>query len=138
MERVLGIDLGEARVGVAVSDELGLLAHPLETIDVRKTPLLPRIADLVRNRGIATVVVGVPRNMEGSRGPAAQKAQDFIDRLRSVVACPVIPWDERLSTVEARRGMREAGRKEKKQKHVIDQAAAQVILQGWLDSRACG
>jgi putative Holliday junction resolvase len=138
MERSLGIDLGDARVGVAISDELGMLAHPLETIKVAQTDPLLRVADLVRDRNIAAVVVGVARNMDGSIGPAAAKGREFIERLRTKVSCPVIAWDERMSTMEARRGMREAGRKEKHQKDVIDQAAAQVILQGWLDSRSCG
>jgi len=136
MKRILGIDTGDARVGVAISDELGMLAHPVETIVVAKTNPFDRIAALVTDRSIEKVVVGMPRNMDGSSGPAAEKAQAFIATLREKVPCPVLPWDERLTTVSAQRAMREAGRNAKSQRAVIDQAAAQVILQGWLDAVA--
>lgn len=138
MQPCLGIDLGDARVGVAISDSLGMLAHPVETIPVAKVAVLDRIANIVAERGVGTVVVGVPRNMDGSRGPAAEKAHDFIGQLRQKLTCPVVPWDERMSTLQAERALREAGRSAKRQREVIDQAAAQVILQSWLDSRPCG
>ena len=133
--RVLGIDLGEARVGVALSDDLGLLAHPLETIDVSRRDPCERIAELVGERQVEAIVVGVPRNMDGSFGPAALKARALIERLRKEVACEVIPWDERLTTVAAERALREAGRKAKEQRSVIDQVAAQILLQSWIDSQ---
>lgn len=135
MQRSLGIDLGEARVGVAISDELGMLAHPLETIAVAKSPPLARVAEIARSRSVGTVVVGVARNMDGSRGDSAQKGLAFIEELRPLVDCPVVAWDERLSTVQAARALREAGRSARQQKEMIDQAAAQVILQSWLDSQ---
>lgn len=135
IKRVLGIDPGEARVGVAVSDDLGMLAHPLETIHTAKTRPVMRIAELAAARGISTIVVGVPRNMDGTFGPAAEKAKAFIAELREAVSCPVLPWDERLTTVSAERALREAGRKAKDQRAVVDQAAAQIILQGWLDAQ---
>jgi putative Holliday junction resolvase len=122
---------------VAISDELGMLAHPLETIKVAHTRPEKRVAEIVADRKISSVIVGIAKNMDGSSGPAAEKANDFIVMLRGLVDCPVIAWDERLSTVQARRGMREAGRSEKQQREVIDQAAAAVILQSWLDSRTC-
>ncbi len=134
-KRFLGIDPGDARVGVAVSDDLGMLAHPLETITVRTTPPLQRIAALVAERDVVAVVVGVPRNMDGSFGPAAEKSKKFIEALRALVSCRVIPWDERLTTVSAERALREAGRNAKSQRKVVDQAAAQIILQSWLDSQ---
>jgi putative holliday junction resolvase len=137
MQRVLGVDVGEARVGLALSDELGMLAHPLETITVAKCPPVARVAELVQSRGVGTVVVGVARNMDGSRGDSARRGLDFIAELASRVGCPVIAWDERLSTVQAQRALREAGRSARKQRAVIDQAAAQIILQSWLDSRPC-
>jgi putative Holliday junction resolvase len=133
--RVLGIDPGEARVGVAVSDDLGMLAHPLETIDVSKLDPCDRIAALAAEKGACAVIVGVPRNMDGSFGPAAQKARALIEKLRLCVECNVIPWDERLTTVSAQRALREAGRKAKNQRSVIDQAAAQILLQSWIDSQ---
>jgi putative Holliday junction resolvase len=139
MSRSLGIDFGDARVGVAISDELNFLAHPLETIDVRRTEAIPRIAALAAERGVGTVVVGMPRNMDGSRGPAAEKAQKFADALQAALPdCRVVTWDERLTTVSAQRSLREAGRKAHEQRGVIDQAAAQVILQSWLDAQAGG
>ncbi len=134
--RVLGIDPGEARVGVAVSDDLGMLAHPLETIDVSRHDPCERIAELAVQRQARVIIVGVPRNMDGSFGPAAEKARALIERLRERVACQVIPWDERLTTVSAQRALRNAGRKAKDQRSVIDQVAAQILLQSWIDSQA--
>jgi putative holliday junction resolvase len=133
--RVLGIDLGEARVGVAISDDLGLLAHPLETIDATRRDPCDRVEELAREKQVDAIIVGVPRNMDGSFGPAALKARELIERLRERVSCNVIPWDERLTTVAAERALREAGRKAKQQRSVIDQAAAQILLQSWIDSQ---
>jgi putative Holliday junction resolvase len=135
IRRVLGIDPGEARVGVAVSDDLGILALPLETIDVCKTDPCARIVQIVAEKAVSTIIVGVPRNMNGSFGAAAKKAQDLIAKLRLLVECPVIGWDERLTTVSAQRALREAGRKAKAQRPVIDQVAAQILLQSWLDAQ---
>lgn len=135
---MLGIDSGDARVGVAISDELGFMAHPLETIHVKQMPALQRIRELVIEREIETVVVGLPRNMDGSHGPASEKAAAFAAELRATLPCKVVTWDERLTTVSAQRSLQEAGRKAKEQKHIIDQAAAQVILQSWLDAQAGG
>jgi len=136
-KRYLGIDPGDARVGVAISDELGMLAHPLETIPVASVDPISRIAALAAEKNIAAIVVGVPRNMDGTFGPAAEKSKVFIEKLRAQVSCRVVPWDERLTTVSAQRALQEAGRNAKKQRAVIDQAAAQILLQGWLDAQAC-
>lgn len=136
MARALGIDLGDARIGVAVSDELGMLAHPLETITVKSGRVLERIVHLATEKQAHTIVVGVPRNMNGTFGPAAEKAKAFIADLQKRVKCPVVAWDERLTTVSAQRSLQEAGRKAKDHRPVIDQVAAQIILQGWLDARA--
>jgi putative holliday junction resolvase len=133
--RVLGIDLGEARVGVALSDDLGLLAHPFETIDVSRRDPCERIAELAHEKQVEAIIVGLPRNMDGTFGPAALKAREVIERLRERVPCKVIPWDERWTTVAAERALREAGRKAKKQRSIIDQAAAQILLQSWIDSQ---
>ena len=139
MKRVLGIDSGDARVGVAISDELGFLAHPLETIDVRRTPVVPRIRELALERDAEAIVVGLPRNMDGSRGPAAEKATRLAEEIQTALPdLRVVTWDERLTTVSAQRSLREAGRKAHEQKKIIDQAAAQVILQSWLDAQAGG
>lgn len=135
MKRALGIDLGDARIGVALSDELGFLAHPLETLAVKEGKVAERIAQLAREKNATTIVVGMPRNMDGSFGPAATKAKTFIEQLSAIAPCPVVPWDERLSTVAAQRNLQEAGRKARDQKKIIDQVAAQIILQSWLDAQ---
>jgi putative Holliday junction resolvase len=135
MKKAIGIDPGDARIGVAGSDDLGLLAHPLETIPVANGKPVPRILEIAKARGAEAIIVGMPRNMDGSHGPAAEKARALINELRSGTNLPVIAWDERLTTVAAERSLRESGRNAKQQKSVIDQVAAQIILQSWLDSQ---
>jgi putative Holliday junction resolvase len=129
---VLGVDYGRARIGLAISDELGLLAHPLETVPAGKDAL-SRIAEIVSGRNVSHVVVGVPRRMSGERGPAAEEAEAFMEKLRRRVNCPVTGWDERLTTVAAQRALHDAGRNTRQSRRVIDQVAAQMILQGYLD-----
>jgi putative Holliday junction resolvase len=136
MTRALGLDHGDARIGVAISDELGMLAHPHSTIQVAEGDPIPKIAELVAKERIGTIVLGMPRNMDGSYGPAAEKVRAFAEQLRSAVACPIKLWDERMTTKAAQRGLHAAGRNVKQSREVIDQAAAQLILQGWLDSQA--
>ena len=134
MKRLLGIDLGQARVGLAISDELGMLAHPLETFPAENPKkLMERVAAIVRDRKIEQVVVGLPRNMDGSTGPAAEEALAFVEKLRPQLSCPVVTWDERLTTVAANRALHEAGRKTRTTRNHVDQVAAQMILQGYLD-----
>ena len=135
MNRAMGIDLGDARVGIAVSDDLGMLAHPVETIQVKAGRVVERILEIAQEKGTQTIVVGMPRNMDGSFGPAAQKTRDFIEALKSKTACRVVPWDERLTTVSAQRSLHEAGKNARAQKAMIDQVAAQILLQSWLDSQ---
>ena len=135
MNRAVGIDHGDARVGVAVSDELGMLAHPLETITVRETDPVKRVMEIVREKQAGVVVIGLPKNMDGTTGSAAEKARAFADKLRAG-GIEVRMWDERLSTVAAQRNLHEAGRNAKTSRAVIDQAAAQIILQGWLDAQS--
>jgi putative Holliday junction resolvase len=136
MTRALGIDHGDARIGLAISDELGMLAHPHSTLHVAEGDPIARIAALVEKEKIGQIVLGLPRNMNGTYGPAAEKVRAFADQLRAAVPCPVQLWDERLTSVAAQRGLHEAGRNTKQSRAVIDQAAAQLILQGWLDSQA--
>jgi putative Holliday junction resolvase len=131
---ILAVDLGRARIGLAISDELQLLAHPLETIPATKEAMA-RIAAIVRERKIDKVIVGVPRRMSGEIGAAATEALKFVEKLRAAVSCEVITWDERLSTVAANRALREAGRKTRDTRGVVDQVAAQIILQSYLDSQ---
>ena len=136
MTRALGIDLGEARIGLAISDELGMLAHPLETITVKAVDPLARIAEIVSRDKVTTIVLGLPRNMDGTYGPAAEKARAFAEKLRERTTCPIKMWDERLTTVAAQKSLHAAGKNTKQSRSIIDQAAAQLILQGWLDSQA--
>ena len=135
MKKAIGIDLGDARVGVAISDDLGMLAHPLETIPTKSSDVLKRVLALATERSAETIVVGMPRNMNGTFGPAAEKAKAFIEELRRETPIPVVSWDERMTTVSAQRALQEAGRNTRKQRPVIDQVAAQIILQSWLDSQ---
>ena len=132
MTPVLGIDFGRSRIGVAISDELRLLAHPLETIPAGKNPAR-RIAEIVRERKIEHVVVGLPRNMDGTFGAAASEAQKFVEELRALIPREITTWDERLTTVAAHRALREAGKKTRATRSYVDQVAAQMILQGYLD-----
>ena len=136
MTRSLGIDHGDARIGLAISDELGMLAHPHSTLQVAEGDPIPRIAALVEKEKIGTIILGLPRNMDGSYGPAAEKVRAFAEQLRAAVSCPVRTWDERMSTKAAQRGLHAAGKNMKDSRAVIDQAAAQFILQGWLDAQA--
>ena len=137
MKRALGIDLGEARIGVAVSDELGMLAHALETIVVKDTrDPIARIVQLAKEKDVSHIIIGLPKNMDGTTGPAAEKSRAFAEKLKEHLTCPIRLWDERLTTVAAQRYLHDAGRNVKQSRSVIDQVAAQIILQGWLDSQA--
>jgi putative holliday junction resolvase len=136
MIRAIGLDHGDARIGVAISDELGMLAHPLETIHLKEGDPLLRIRQIVDANKIGMIILGLPRNMDGTYGPAAEKVRVFADQLKAAVACPVKLWDERMTTKAAQRSLHAAGRNVKQSREVIDQAAAQLILQGWLDSQA--
>ena len=136
MTRILGIDVGEARIGLAISDELGMLAHALETVQVKQGNPLKRIAEIIQRDKIATVVIGLPRNMNGTYGPAAEKVREFTAKLQALTPFTVKFWDERLTTVAAQKSLHEAGRNVKNSRGIIDQVAAQLILQGYLDSQA--
>jgi putative Holliday junction resolvase len=137
MKRALGIDLGEARIGLAISDDLGMLAHPLETIHIADTPdPLARIAEITVRDNIGTIVLGMPRNMNGTYGPAAEKARAFAEKLKTQTTCTIKLWDERLTSVAAQKSLHASGKNVKQSRAVIDQVAAQLILQGWLDSQA--
>jgi putative holliday junction resolvase len=134
--RCLGIDFGSSRIGIATSDDLGMLAHPLETIP-NDSEFLSRLQKIVLEKGVSRIVVGIPRNMDGSYGPSAEKAKLFLSQLKSEFpGVQLIAWDERLTTVEAQRLLHAAGRDVKKSRPVIDQVAAQVLLQSYLDSVA--
>lgn len=133
--RVLGLDLGDVRIGAAISDPDRRVAVPLGTIHVGQPPgELLAVAEMVRANDVTAIVIGEPLSMDGSRGTRASHAAAFADAVRAVVTVPVVLQDERLSTVEASRGLRDAGASAKRQRAVIDASAAQVILQAWLDA----
>ena len=135
--RILAIDHGTKRMGIAVSDELGILAQPLEFIPADPFhEFLARLKEILGDREIDQILVGMPRNMDGSYGPQALKVQDFVAVLKKSVLQPIKTWDERLTTVQAAGALRASGKKAKQQKGKVDAAAAAVLLQGYLDSFA--
>ncbi len=137
VRRVLGVDFGRARIGVAISDELGMLAHPLETVSgARIEVAAKRVAEIAGEKNVSRVILGLPRHMNGELGTAAEEANAFADKLRPLLACPIQMWDERLTTTAANRALRDAGQKTRRTKGIVDQVAAQMILQGYLDSVA--
>jgi putative Holliday junction resolvase len=134
--RILGLDLGDARIGVAISDPDQHLAVPLGTVNVGQPPgELKAVAALVADHGVRRVVLGLPLSMSGDDGPASRHARDFAEALRPLLDVPVELQDERLSTAEAERTLREAGVTGSRRRQVVDQTAATVILQAWLDAR---
>ena len=135
--RALGIDLGSKRVGVAVSDSDGTLATPYEVISRSGDRTIDhgRIAAMVDEAGADVVVVGLPRSLDGSLGAAARAALDEAGDLRAALQVPVETWDERLTTVTAHQQLAAAGVSSRRRRGVIDQVAASVMLQAWLDHR---
>ncbi|MFZ0615597.1 MAG: Holliday junction resolvase RuvX [Chthoniobacterales bacterium] len=132
--RALGVDPGSARIGLALSDELGCMAHPLRTL--KASPESPAdIAAAAEESGSRTIVIGLPRNMNGTYGPAAEKSRVLAEAVRERTSAKVILWDERLTTAAATKRLQEAGRNSREQRGVIDQAAAVQILQDWLDGQ---
>ncbi len=132
--KTLALDVGDRTIGVAVSDALGIAAHPVET--VRRTHLkqdIARIQTLLAENAAERIVVGLPRMLDGSIGVQAQKVQTFVEALEKEVRVPVITWDERFSTVAAERALIQSGLTRKKRKTVVDQVAAVFFLQGYLD-----
>ncbi|MDP8937485.1 MAG: Holliday junction resolvase RuvX [Actinomycetota bacterium] len=137
--RIVGLDLGSRRIGVAVSDSGGVLATPYSVIERSGDPAADRarIADVVQELEAGTVVVGLPLSLDGSRGPAATAAVAEVDALREVLDVPVEVHDERLSTVSAHRSLTASGLKgSARRRKVVDQVAASVVLQSWLDRGA--
>ena len=132
--RVLGLDVGDRRIGVALSDETGLLASPLSTLQrVGPRRDLKAIAALVREHGAGEVVVGLPYNLDGTIGPQAEKVRAFAEGLKPLVRMPVRFWDERLTSVEAERILSERNVPWQRRKGLVDQVAAVLILQEYLD-----
>jgi putative Holliday junction resolvase len=132
--RILAIDHGTKRVGLALSDETGTIAQPLQFLPAEPAALLlDRLKEIVAHRKVEQIVVGIPRNMNGTYGPAAEKAREFVAALRQVLTAPVATWDERLTTVQAHRALIETGMRREKRKERVDQTAAAILLQSYLD-----
>jgi putative holliday junction resolvase len=137
--RILALDHGTVRIGVALSDELQMIAHPLEFIPAEPTEAFQaRLCQILREKEVGLILVGLPRNMDGSIGPAAQKAQLFVEELKKFVALPIKMLDERLTTVQANRLLHQAGVRSEKRRQKVDQMAAALILQGYLDNLGSG
>ena len=132
--RVLGLDLGDVRIGVAISDPGRRLAVPLGTVHTGAPADLKAIAALVREHDVTLVVLGLPLRLSGEAGPSAKHAEAFAEALGAVLPVPVVLQDERLSTVEADRALREAGAGGRERRRVVDRSAATVILQAYLDA----
>ena len=134
MERVLGIDFGDARIGIAVSDLLGVTAQPVTTIhESHPERQMEKVLEWVKEYSPGTIVVGDPKNMDGSCGARSEITRAFAERLKEKVSLPVVMWDERLSSQSAHRALEEAGISGKKRKGKVDVLAAAFILQGYLD-----
>jgi putative Holliday junction resolvase len=139
MERCLGLDLGEKRIGISLSDALGWTAGPLSALQrVGWKKDLAALRSLIAEHEVQRVVVGLPIQMDGREGEMARRTQEFVARFRLTITIPVETWDERLTTVQAERILVEADVRRDKRRAVIDSMAACLILQGYLDYRNAG
>jgi putative Holliday junction resolvase len=135
--RILAIDHGTRRIGIAISDELKMIAQPLEFIPAEPFPdFLARLQVLLAEKAVELILVGLPRNMDGTHGPAARKVQDFVATLRGSVTVPIKTWDERLTSVQANRILIQANVRRDKRKEKVDKMAAAILLQSYLDGLA--
>ncbi len=134
--RILGLDIGSKTIGVAVSDELCLIAQGVTTLKRRGLNHdIHEILKLIEEKEISKIVIGLPKNMNNTLGPSAEMVLSFIEKLNENTSVPVITWDERLSTVAAEKVLLEADMSRAKRKRVVDKVAALIILQGYLDSQ---
>lgn len=139
MVRIMGLDLGDKTIGVAISDLLGWTAQGVEVIRKEgKNAMMQRLQELVDLHEVSKIVVGLPRNMDGTLGERAEKSKKFAQEIQQQLSLPVDLWDERLSTVAAEKMLIEADTRRKKRKKVIDKVAATIILQNYLDAQSSG
>lgn len=137
--RILALDHGTKRVGVAVSDEMYIIAQPLEYIPPEPfAAFLTRLQQIISEKEIGQILVGMPRNMDGSFGPAALKVQAFVAALKDAVTIPIKLWDERLTSTQAQRFLIQGGVRRDQRKEKVDKTAAAILLQSYLDSGAAG
>ncbi len=135
--RILALDHGTRRVGVAVSDELQMIAQPLEYIAPEPfADFLARLKAILQEKEISLILIGMPRNMDGSYGPAALKVQEFVAALKDAVTIPIKSWDERLTTVQAQKFLIQGGVRRDQRKQKVDKTAAAILLQSYLDGLA--
>ncbi|UWQ42900.1 Holliday junction resolvase RuvX [Leisingera aquaemixtae] len=134
MSALMGLDLGTKTIGVAVSDRIGAVATPLETVKRKKFSAdAARLLEIIKDRDISGILLGLPRNMDGTEGPRCQSTRAFARNLMQLTDLPISFWDERLSTVAAEKALLEADTTRKRRAEVIDHVAASYILQGALD-----
>ena len=132
--KVIGIDYGEVRIGVSCSDDLGMFAHPLETIHVKKIDPIKRIIEIAEEKKIQAVLIGMPRNLDGSYGSAAKKVESFLKKIKTVLPeVQVVEQDERFTTTVAQKKLQDTGHTVKSSRQIIDEVAAVEILQSFLD-----
>lgn len=132
--RILALDHGTVRIGVAISDELRMIAQPLEFVPAEPfAAFVTRLQTILREKPASLILIGMPRNMDGSYGPAAAKVRDFIAALQPLVTVPIKTWDERLTSAQAHRSLKEANVRQKDRKDKIDKMAAAILLQSYLD-----
>ena len=134
--RAMAIDYGDRRIGLAVSDPLGILAGEawtMEEWDMARAAA--RIAEEAKARGVDTLVLGLPKNMDGTEGPRAEKSRAFRELLTQESGLPVVLWDERRSSIEAHAILHAGGKREKQHRKTVDAVAASLILEGWLGSK---
>ncbi len=137
--RILALDYGTVRIGVAVSDELQMIAQPLEFVPAEPfAAVLARLRQLIREKEVERIVVGMPRNMDGTFGPAAEKVNRFVDALKLDLVVPIETLDERLTTAQATRVLIQANLRRDRRKIKVDQTAAALLLQSYLDARGAG
>ncbi len=135
--RILALDHGTKRIGVAVSDEMKMIATPLEYIPAEPfAEFLARLREILREKEVELIIIGMPRNMDGSYGPAALKVQEFVAVLKNALTIPLKTLDERLTTVQAQRFLIQGNVRRDKRREKVDKTAAAILLQGYLDSVA--
>lgn len=132
----MGLDIGDRRIGIALSDEEGRIASPKDTIERNGMDKdVDRLIAMAKDEGVGEILVGLPLSLDGSEGPQARKVMKFVHRLSERADIPVVPWDERLTTVAAERVLLEADLSRRRRRHLIDKVAAAFMLQSYLDYR---
>ena len=133
--RILAIDHGTRRIGIAISDELKTIAQPLEFIPAEPfAGFIKRLHEIIAEKPIELILIGMPRNMDGTYGPAAEKVKEFVSALQQEIKIPIRTWDERLTTAQANRFLIAADVRRRDRKEKVDQTAAAILLQSYLDS----